>query len=44
MEAETLLRIAVRLGYVEEAQITDLLGRIVEISKMLTALRMRLLE
>jgi four helix bundle protein len=44
MEAETLLRIAVRLGYVEEDQVLDLLGQIVEISEMLTALRTRLLE
>lgn len=39
METETYLLLAIRLGYLTEADATSALNLIVEISKMLTALR-----
>ncbi len=44
MEAETLLLIAVRLGYVTEADTTPTLDTMTEIGKMLSTLRARLLS
>jgi four helix bundle protein len=44
MEAETLVTIAERLGYVSRNDVADVEDRIIEISKMLTALRRRILE
>ncbi len=41
METETFLMLAIRLGYVAEEQVTPALSEIIEISKMLTALRSR---
>ncbi len=38
MEVETLLQITQRLGYTADVRLIPLLGRITEISKMLTAL------
>ena len=43
METETLLMLAVRLNYASEAEATSTLALIVEISKMLTILRNRVL-
>jgi four helix bundle protein len=43
MEAETYLLLAVRLNYVTQEQTAGALGLVTEISKMLTALRSRLL-
>jgi four helix bundle protein len=42
METETLVMIAVRLGYPPESQAREALDLIEEISKMLTALRTRI--
>ena len=42
METETLLMVAVRRGYVTEAAASDSLSEITEVSKMLTALRNRI--
>ena len=44
METETYLMLAVRLRFLEEDEAAPSLSLIVEISKMLTALRSRLLE
>src|SRR5690606_12714052 len=44
METETQVLLAVRLGYVNEASAEPALNLIVEISKMLTAMRNRLLD
>jgi four helix bundle protein len=44
MELETYVMIAGRLGYVSTEASTELLARIEELSKMLTALRKRLLQ
>jgi four helix bundle protein len=44
MELETYVMIAQRLGYGSELQLTDSLERITELSRMLTALRNRLIE
>lgn len=44
MERETQVMLAVRLGYVNEASAEPALNLIVEISKMLTAMRNRLLD
>ncbi|HEY8695660.1 MAG TPA: four helix bundle protein [Chloroflexota bacterium] len=43
MEAETLLTLAVRLGYLTEEQLQPVLGVITEIEKMLSVLRKRIL-
>ena len=43
MEAETFLLLAVRLGYLSDADATPTLSLITEISKMLTSLRARLI-
>jgi four helix bundle protein len=43
METETFLMLAVRLKYLSHEETTPALGLITEISKMLTALRSRLL-
>jgi four helix bundle protein len=43
METETFLLLAIRLGYLSKQEATPALGLITEISKMLTALRHRLL-
>jgi four helix bundle protein len=43
MEAETLLMLSVRLGYVKDADANQAFGLVTEISKMLTALRAKLL-
>ncbi|MBI1941947.1 MAG: four helix bundle protein [Acidobacteria bacterium] len=43
MEAETFLMLAVRLKYVSQAETAPAFSLIVEISKMLTSLRKRLL-
>ena len=43
METETFLFLAVRLGYVQEAQAAPVVSLIVEISKMLTSLRAKLI-
>lgn len=42
MEVETFLTLAVRLGYLQENEITETQGLIIEISKMLTAIRSKL--
>ena len=44
METETYLLLSVRLGFVSEEAVSDLLDLVTEISKMLTALRNRLLS
>jgi four helix bundle protein len=44
MEAETYLVLAVRLGFVPQSAAHPLLESVTEISKMLTALRSRLLQ
>lgn len=44
METETFLMLAMRLNYVTPAQAAPALNLIVEISKILTAMRKRLLE
>ena len=44
MEAETFLMLAVRLGYVGKGDAGPTLELITEVSKMLTAIRRRLLE
>ncbi len=44
METETFVTLAVRLGYVKADESKGALGLITEISKMLTTLRIRLLE
>jgi hypothetical protein len=44
METETFLMLALRLGYLTEAEASVALGLITENSKMLTALRNRLKE
>ena len=44
METETFLMLAVRLTYLTQADAEPSLSLIIEISKMLTALRKRLLE
>ncbi|MFN4978827.1 MAG: four helix bundle protein [Pseudanabaena sp.] len=44
METETFLMLAVRLDYLTPQEVNPTLNLIVEISKMLTALRKRLLE
>ena len=44
METETFLMLAIRLDYVTSEQARSALGLITEVSKMLTALRKRLLE
>ncbi len=43
METETFLMLAIRLNYLEEATTAPTLALIVEISKMLTALRAKLI-
>jgi four helix bundle protein len=43
METETFLLLAVRLGYLPEDKATPTLDLVTEVSKMLTALRSRLL-
>jgi len=43
MEVETLLMISVRLGYTTQEQAAGSLAHIVELSKMLTALRAKLI-
>ncbi len=42
METETILRLAIRLEYVQHADTADTPGLVTEISKMLTTLRYRL--
>jgi four helix bundle protein len=42
MEVETYLALAVRIGYLKEEEISETKGLIVEISKMLTAIRSKL--
>jgi hypothetical protein len=42
METETFLLLAVRLGYITEDMAAPALSFVVEISKMLTAIRSRL--
>lgn len=42
METETYLMIAIRLGYLSEEDISSTCGLIIEISKMLTAIRSKL--
>lgn len=42
MEAETYLLLAVRLKYLEQIEINEILHNITEISKMLTAIRIKL--
>lgn len=44
MEVETYVMLAVRLGYIREEEAAPALSLITEISKMLTALRTRLME
>lgn len=44
METDTLLAVAQRLGYIEPEDMRVAQGLIAEVSKMLTALRRRLLE
>ncbi|HXG66545.1 MAG TPA: four helix bundle protein [Blastocatellia bacterium] len=44
MEAETLLLLALRLGYVTQGEIGPTLNLISEISKMITAIRSKLLD
>jgi hypothetical protein len=44
METETFLTLAVRLGFLTDAQAVPTMRLITEISKMLTALRSRLIE
>ena len=44
METETFLMLAVRLGYVNKADSEPTMDLITEVSKMLTAIRRRLLE
>jgi len=44
METETFLVLAARLGYLAESEIASALSLIIEIDKMLTTLRKRLLE
>jgi four helix bundle protein len=44
MEAETYVLLAIRIGYVTEQRAAQMLTLIVEISRMLTALRTRLLN
>ena len=44
MELETYVMIARRLGYANETQLQDSLSLITELSRMLTALRNRLIE
>lgn len=44
MELETCVMIAHRLGYAHETQLQDSLSLIAELSRMLTALRKRLIE
>jgi four helix bundle protein len=44
MESETLIELAVRLGYLPSAEARPALNLVTEISKMLTKLRSRLLE
>ncbi len=42
METETYLFLAIRLGYITQEQATPALGLVTEVSKMLTAIRRRL--
>jgi four helix bundle protein len=44
MELETYVMVSQRLGYVGPADVSDVLERISDMSKMLTALRQRLTE
>lgn len=44
MEVETFLMLAVRLGYLSEPDASPALAAVPQISKMLTRLRLRLLE
>ena len=44
METETYLLLSIRLGFISEEAVSDLLDLVTEISKMLTALRNRLLN
>jgi four helix bundle protein len=44
MEAETYVLLAARIGYVTEEMTSQILALIIEISRMLTALRARLLN
>ncbi len=44
MEAETFLMLAVRLGYVKDVEANPAFDLVTEISKMLTALRSKLLQ
>lgn len=42
METETFLMLALRLGYVSDQQATRAMGLIIEVSKMITTIRMKL--
>jgi four helix bundle protein len=44
METETFLMLAARLGYLTEADVAPALALVTEISKMLTSLRVKLLD
>lgn len=44
METETFLTLAVRLGYLTQSQTNSAQQLITEVSKMITAIRARLLE
>ena len=44
METETLLMLAVRLGYLDESDASETLSLLTEVSKMLTVLRRRLVR
>lgn len=44
METETFLMLAIRLSYMKEAQASSTLSLITEISKMITAIRAKLLD
>ncbi|HVH11691.1 MAG TPA: four helix bundle protein [Longimicrobium sp.] len=44
MEVETFLMLAVRLGYLSDPEASPALAAVTQISKMLTRLRLRLLE
>lgn len=44
METETCVMLSTRLGYASQVEVKPVLDLITEISKMLTVLRLRLLE
>ena len=44
MEVETFLMLGLRLGYANEEQMARSLGLVTEVSKMITAIRTRLLD